>query len=155
MTVTERDEDENPRRESVWSVSAGWLTAYFVLFTLQFIAGLALVIFYETVVVTDDSFIETLMNILGRAATIPILSASTSYIFAEGGRLTVVISNWVERKLEERRVKREQALVEIGRQKGIEEGIELGRAYERKRMADEANGVDSSESRREDDGNCQ
>ncbi len=42
----------------------------------------------------------------------------------------MVISNWVERKLEERRIRREDAI--------REEGFEQGRAYERKRIADEA-----------------
>ena len=46
----------------------------------------------------------------------------------------MVISNWVERKLEERRIRREDAI----RAEGREEGFEQGRAYERKRIADEA-----------------
>ena len=48
----------------------------------------------------------------------------------------MVISNWVERKLEERRIRREDAI----RAEGREEGFEQGRAYERKRIADEVNG---------------
>ena len=54
----------------------------------------------------------------------------------------MVISNWVERKLEERRVRREYAIREEGRVEGREEGFEQGRAYERKRIADEVNGAD-------------
>jgi len=42
----------------------------------------------------------------------------------------MVISNWVERKLEERRTNREQMLIEQGRK----EGFEQGRAYERERI---------------------
>ena len=69
----------------------------------------------------------------------------------------MVISNWVERKLEERRVKREEALIEMGRregiaeglkkgeEKGLEEGLEegfmKGRAYERKLISEERNGA--------------
>ena len=56
----------------------------------------------------------------------------------------MVISNWVERKLEERRIRREDAIREEGRAEGRvegrEEGFEQGRAYERKRIADEVNG---------------
>ncbi len=64
----------------------------------------------------------------------------------------MVISNWVERKLEERRIRREDAIRAEGREEGREEGraegrvegreegFEQGRAYERKRIADEANG---------------
>ena len=64
----------------------------------------------------------------------------------------MVISNWVERKLEERRIRREDAIRaegreegraegrEEGRVEGREEGFEQGRAYERKRIADEVNG---------------
>ena len=60
----------------------------------------------------------------------------------------MVISNWVEKRLEERRIKREQALFEQGRAEGRaeghtegrKEGFEQGRAYERERIAEEANG---------------
>ena len=59
----------------------------------------------------------------------------------------MVISNWVERKLEERRTNREQMLIKQGREQGFEqgreqgriegreEGFEQGRAYERERIA--------------------
>ena len=106
------------------------MTAYFLLFTIQFIAGVSLIVWYEIALVTGDTAAETIVKVLGRAGTIPILSASTSYIFAEGGRLTMVISNWVERKLEDRRIKREQAI--------LAEGFEKGRAYERSKIAAEA-----------------
>ena len=65
----------------------------------------------------------------------------------------MVISNWVERKLEERRVKREETLIEMGRRegiaeglkkgenKGLEEGFLKGRAYERKLIIEERNGA--------------
>ena len=155
MTEIERDRDETPRRASVWSVSEGWLTAYFMLFTIQFIVGVSLVVWYETIVVTHDSPIETLMNILWRAGVVPILSASTSYIFAEGGRLTMVISNWVEKKLAEREKRREQELIARVRAETEArvrpEAFAEGRAYERKRMADEGNGDGSAESLGEDD----
>ena len=49
----------------------------------------------------------------------------------------MVISNWVERKLEERRLRREEAI--------RAEGFEQGRAYERERIAAEANGDDIDE----------
>ena len=149
MATSERDENENPKRASVWSVSEGWLTAYFILFTIQFIAGVSLVVWYETVVVTHDTAIETLMNIFGRAGPIPILSASTSYIFAEGGRLTMVISNWVERKLEEREKKRDEAFMAQVRAEVEEEvrseAFEEGRAYERELIDAETNGDNSDE----------
>ena len=148
MATSERDENENPKRASVWSVSEGWLTAYFILFTIQFIAGVSLVVWYETAVVTHDSAIETLMNILWRAGPIPILSASTSYIFAEGGRLTMVISNWVERKLEERERKRDEAFMAQVRSEAFEEG----RAYERKLIDAEANGDNNDEPPPSDEG---
>ena len=149
--------NREPQRTSIWSIPEGWLTAYFLLFTIQFIVGVSFIVWYETVVVTRDSEVETLANILWRAGVIPILSASTSYIIAEGGRLTMVISNWVERKLEERRTNREQMLIEQGRKEGIEqgrkegreEGIEIGRAYERERIEAETNGQASDEPPRE------
>ena len=129
------------QRTSIWSVSEGWLTAYFLLFTIQFIAGASFVVWYETAYITRDAWAETVANILPRAGVIPILSASTSYIFAEGGRLTMVISNWVEKKLEERRQKR----LAMVREEGRREGFEQGRAYERERIESETNGRDSDD----------
>ena len=78
----------------------------------------------------------------------------------------MVISNWVEKKLEERRIKREQALFEQGRAEGRaeghtegraeghtegrKEGFEQGRAYERNRIANE-NGDNSFDERQKTD----
>ncbi len=59
----------------------------------------------------------------------------------------MVISNWVERKLEERRIKREQGLIDLGRK----EGIELGRALERERIDAEVNGDDVDDQPSSDD----
>ena len=58
----------------------------------------------------------------------------------------MVISNWVERKLEDRRIKQEEALIargrEEGRTEGRKEGFEEGRAYERKMIDGESNDDD-------------
>ena len=62
----------------------------------------------------------------------------------------MVISNWVEKRLEERRIKREQALFEQGRAEGRKEGFEQGRAYERNRIANE-NGDNSFDERQKTD----
>lgn len=139
--------NQEPQRTSIWSVSEGWLTAYFLLFTIQFIAGASFVVWYETSYTTRDAWPETVANIFPRVGVIPILSASTSYIFAEGGRLTMVISNWVEKKLEERRVKR----LAMVREEGRREGFEQGRAYERERIEGKSNGNASDDSTQEND----
>ena len=141
--------NEEPKRTSIWSISEGWLTAYFLLFTVQFIAGVSFVVWYETVFSTRDALPETMANILWRAGVIPILSASTSYIFAEGGRLTMVISNWVEKKLEDRRLKQQEAFIATIREQGRKEGFEQGRAYERERIESEANGQNNDDTHRE------
>ena len=57
----------------------------------------------------------------------------------------MVISNWVEKQLEDRRTKREQMLIEQGRK----EGLEQGRAYERERIEAEINGKSSDDLTRE------
>ena len=144
--------NQESQRISIWSISEGWLAAYFVSFTIQFIAGVSFVVWYETAFATRDTAPETIANILWRAGVVPILSASTSYIFVEGGRFTVVIANWVEKKLEERRVNREQMLIEQGRVQGRKEGFEQGRAYERERINAENNGNDPDDP--PSDNNC-
>ena len=65
----------------------------------------------------------------------------------------MVISNWVERKFEERRINREQMLIEQGREEGLEqgrkqgheEGFEQGRAYERERIQTEVTSKSSDD----------
>ncbi len=69
----------------------------------------------------------------------------------------MVISNWVEKKLEERRLRRLAAIREQGREEGFEqgrkegreEGFEQGRAYERERIEAETNGQASDDPYRE------
>lgn len=60
----------------------------------------------------------------------------------------MVISNWVEKKLEDRRIRREQTLIEQGRKQGLEEGFEQGRTYERERIEAETNGQATDDTRR-------
>ena len=57
----------------------------------------------------------------------------------------MVISNWVEKKLEERRLKR----LAMIREQGRKEGFEQGRAYERERIKAETNGQASDDPHRE------
>ena len=144
--------NQESQRISIWSISEGWLAAYFVSFTIQFIAGVSFVVWYETAFATRDTAPETIANILWRAGVVPILSASTSYIFVEGGRFTVVISNWVEKKLEERRLKRLEAFKSALLEQGRKEGFEQGRAYERERINTENNGKDPDDP--PSDNNC-
>ena len=156
---------QEPKRISIWSISEGWLTAYFLLYTIQFISGVSFLVWYETNFGMHEALPHTVANILKWSAAVPMIAASTSYIIAEGGRLTMILSNWVERQLEDRRRQRfatvrEQALaegIERGRKEGIEQGreevreeaFEQGRAYERERIMNEANGSAPDDQTRE------
>ena len=59
----------------------------------------------------------------------------------------MVISNWVERKLEERRIKREKELI----QQGFERGFEKGRQHERALRNGKNNGAGDDEPPSKDD----
>ena len=61
----------------------------------------------------------------------------------------MVISNWVEKKLEDRRLKQQEAFIATIREQGRKEGFEQGRAYERERIESEANGQNNDDTHHE------
>ena len=61
----------------------------------------------------------------------------------------MVISNWVERKLEDRRLRQQKEFADRLREEGRKEGFEQGRAYERERIQAETNGKASDDPPRE------
>ena len=95
-----------------------------VLFVVSFIGGMALVSWYETAEVRNDTLLATLVAIIGRGESVSIVSAAITGAF-EGGAFIVVIA---------------YEMVKRGFDRGHAQGVVEGRAQERavikKKLAD-------------------
>ena len=98
----ERGGDE---RESIWSVPKSTKTAYFVLFIVHFIVGVALLTWRDDQV--HESLADHVIYIWLKSSSITLGSAAAALIYAEVGRYLLVLSRslevWLEKKREERR----------------------------------------------------
>jgi hypothetical protein len=64
-------------RESIWSVAWRAKNLYFVLFIIQYLAGVVLLAYREVFLSHDDSPVETLIAISQGSAPIAVASAAT------------------------------------------------------------------------------
>ena len=139
-------------RESIWSISRGWQSMYFVFFSLQMVLGVSLIFWYHVFEHVQDSIVETLIGMVRDLASVSVGSAGTSYTLAEGARLLMILASnleqWINKKWDERDARNRSAGLEEGRAIGVEEGEKKGRAVERaewrawndRRMAAESRG---------------
>ena len=130
-------------RESIWTISRGWQSVYFVFFSLQMVLGVSLIFWYHVFEHVEDSIVETLIGIVRDLASVSVGSAGTSYTLAEGARLLMILANnleqWINKKWDERDARNRAEGIAIGveegekkgRAVGIEEGERKGRAVER------------------------
>ena len=106
-----------PDRESIWSVRQEDRHKFSVYFTILFVIGVAFILWYEIVHVTDDDIFDTIIAIA--TDTIVVIGFSVGVTFArfEGGdSVGVALENY-------RRIKYEE-----GREQGIAEGRAESRA---------------------------
>ena len=119
-------------RESIWSISRGWQSMYFVFFSLQMVLGVSLIFWYHVFEHVQDSIVETLIGMVRDLASVSVGSAGTSYTLAEGARLLMILANnleqWINKKWDERDAR--------NRAEGLEEGEKKGRAVERAEWED-------------------
>ena len=122
-------------RESIWTISKSWQSVYFAFFSLQMVLGVSLVFWYHVFEHVEDGIVETLIGIVRDLASVSVGSAGTSYTLAEGARLLMILANnleqWINKKWEERDARNRSAGLEEGEKRGIEIGLEEGRAVER------------------------
>ena len=98
---------EPPRdRESIWSISPGWRTAYFALFVVQNVAGIVLVVWNQVFRLTEDDAIQTILNISQGAGQVTVGSAGTTLTITEGVRLIMVLGEQLQRWFRQREDRR-------------------------------------------------
>ena len=100
--MTAKDNSAPPDRESIWSISPGWRTVYFVLFVIQNIAGISLLCWYEVSWRTGDDAIQTILNISHGSGQTAIGSAGITLTITEAGRLIMVLGEQLQRWFEKR-----------------------------------------------------
>ena len=128
-------------RESIWSISPRWKTAYFVLFSVQSLAGAGLLSWYEIAQQTEDSAVETVLAIISGMAEVGVAAAVVTVVTTEVAQNVMVTGEYLRQKLVEPLKEKQRA---EGRAKGREEGRaeerEAWEAWNRRRMAAESEG---------------
>ena len=121
--MTDENGSPPPERESIWSISPGWRTAYFILFVIQNIAGISLLCWYEIFLRTGDDAIQTILNISHGSGQTAIGSAGITLTITEAGRLIMVLGEQLQRWFE----KREDARVARRVDEAVAQAVDEGR----------------------------
>ena len=123
------DENGSPpsERESIWSISPGWRTVYFVLFVIQNIAGISLLCWYEIFLRTGDDAIRTILNISHGSGQTAFGSAGITLTITEAGRLIMVLGEQLQRWFEKREDARVARRVDEASAKARAEALAKGR----------------------------
>ena len=120
-------------RESIWSISPRWKAAYFFLFSVQSVLGTGLLSWYETTQRTGDNAVETILAVISGMAEVGVAAAVTTIVVTEVMQNVMVTGEYLRQKLVE-------PLKERQRAEGRAEEREAWEAWNRRRMAAEAEG---------------
>ena len=125
---SERKETRNRERQSIWSVSSTWGTAFFPIFSVSTLATSCMIVAYLIANRGDAAIMETYMKIAEKVFTNGAALGLTIYSITEAMETTMVFANYLRQNLlEPLKERQREEGIEIGR----EEGIEIGRARER------------------------
>lgn len=120
-------------RESIWSISPRWKTVYFFLFSVQSVLGTGLLSWYETTQRTEDNAVETILAVISGMAEVGVAAAVTTIVVTEVMQNVMVTGEYLRQQLVE-------PLKERQRAEGRAEEREAWEAWNRRRMAAEAEG---------------
>ena len=129
---------DDQSRQSMWSVRPTWVSPYFILFTLQVIAGEAVIIWHELSRATQDTPFETFIGIIQGIGWVGLAAAVNTFAITEALEGIMVTAMWFRHKFleplkERQRAEwRAEALAE-GREEGREELIAEINEWEQRR----------------------
>ena len=151
---SERTKTRDRERQSIWSVSSTWGTAFFAVFGVLTLATSCMITAYLIANRGDAALMETYMLIAEKVFTNGAALGLTIYSITETMETAMVFANYLrqnlleplkERQREEGREEEREKVREAreegiarGREEGREEGIEIGRAREREEAREEA-----------------
>ena len=124
-------------RESIWSISPRWKTAYFLLFSIQSLVGTGLLSWYEIAQRTEDSAVETVLAIISRMAEVGVAAAVATVVTTEVAQNVMVTGEYLRQKLVEPLKEKQRA---EGRAEGRAQEREAWEAWNRRRMDAESKG---------------
>ena len=132
-------------RESIWSISPRWKTAYFLLFSVQSLIGTGLLSWYEIAQRTEDSAVETVLAIVSGVAEVGVAAAVVTVVTTEVTQNIMVTGEYLRQKLVKPLIEKQRAEGRAeGRKEGLEQGLEQGQAiweeWNRRRMDAESKG---------------
>ena len=127
MNQVERQSPANNERQSIWSIRANWSSPYFMVFTVQVIAGEAVIMLNEITSKTQDSAYDTFVGIIQGVGWMGVASAVNTVAISELLEGLMVTAQWFRQKyLEPLKERQRQEGLEQGREEGLEQGIEQG-----------------------------
>ena len=121
MTLSEGRES----REPMWAIRPSWGSPYFMLFTLQVVAGISIVTREHIAVVTDDSTYDTFIGIIRDVVSVGLASAIITFTITEILEGVMFTGMWIRQKFLEPLKESQRA---EGRAEGRFEGLAEGRA---------------------------
>ena len=123
------DNSDARSRQSMWSVRPGWVSPYFILFTLQVIAGEAVVAWHELFAATRDTPFETFIGIIQGIGWVGLAAAVNTFTITEALEGVMVTAMWIRQKFLEPLKEKQRAEGHAeGRAEGRAEGHAEGRA---------------------------
>ena len=111
------------RRESIWSIPAGWRVAYFSLFSVSNLIATSIIVWYRITTRGDMHSVEVMLSIFDGIVRSGLALAIATITIMEGVQLPMVLANYIRVKLVEPAKER---LREQGREQGLEQGREQG-----------------------------
>lgn len=124
-------------RESIWSITPRWRTAYFAIFSISYLAAVCVIVGYEIANRGDAHPVQVFVSIAEKAAVVGVAIAITLISIVEVARGLMVIADYLrEHWLEPSKRKRHEELRAEGR---AEANVAWSEWLERRSKA-EANG---------------
>ena len=118
-------------RESIWSISPRWKTAYFLLFSIQSLVGTGLLSWYEIAQRTEDGAIETVLAIISGMAQVGVAAAVATVVTTEVAQNIMVTGEYLRQKLVKPLIEKQRA---EGREEGRKEERAAWEAWNRRRL---------------------
>ena len=89
-------------RVSIWSIAGGWGTVFYILFSIQVVAIVALVSWREIVQRTDDTPIDTILAIGAGSAPVTFTAAAINIaIIFQAEVIAMLAERYLKRRFEE------------------------------------------------------
>ena len=137
MTDINLDNSDAGARQSIWSVRPGWVSPYFILFTLQVVVGESVIVWHEIFSATQDTPFDTYIGIIQGIGWVGLAAAVNTFTITEALEGVMVTAMWIRQKFLEPLKERQRA---EGRAQGRAELIAQINEWEKRRRDAEKRG---------------